>query len=477
MLLRQFWPISYMALAAAGSTPEELVNGYFYNTVFQIDANGQADGTSYATEEGFMANTFTYQGNAAIASNVFTFDGTGDYIECSRGNNMLWVPGSSLTLELRDVKFNSAASNQVLISSYNASGDNRCWMLIWDGTSLKFTQSTDGAAQNDIASYSWTPLTDGTAYKITCTWDGLNVRLYVNNQYVAGGAFTGTFFLAGQALRIGCNFSGGAGANFFNGTIRAVRVTKGRARLVGEGAISLPTLPWPTSGSTTDANYPDVVLLAGYDSTMSRVRDFGPYDWALPLSGNAAGTGAVTLADGTGSIALDGTGDYIQLWDDALFEFGSGDWTVETFARHTVNNADHTYVSKYSTTADRSWAFIYRGASATDILEMLRSSNGTGTTSPVQSAAFTPTVDVFYHQAVCRDGSNHRIFSGGTQTGTTNTTAVTLFDGVAQLRIGVINSGGLGLYMNGYLAEVRITKGVARYTANFTAPTGVLPHE
>lgn len=460
-----------------GPTAPAIDNELFYNTVFQVDANGQANGTTYATEEGFMGNAFTYVGNAAVASNVFAFDGTGDYLNCSVGTNLVWVMGSSFSIELRDVKF-TAATTAVLISSYNALAGERCWMLRWSSVTgtLGFIGSSNGTDDVEYAGYTWTPLTDGTSYNITCTWDGADVRLYIDGAYVAKTACTIQFNLIGHALRIGCNFSSGAAANFFNGTIRAVRLTKGHARTISETSITLPTLPFPTSGTPVDANYPNVVLLLGYDGTMNRIRDFGPYDWRPTLFGSVAGDEVNTLADGTPSITHNGTTDYSTLPDDPLFELGSGDFTLEVFARHTtVDATGQSYITKWNTPSNRSWLFDWLGSNTPDIARLARSSNGTGAAASVNGAEFTPTVNQFYHVSVCRNGSNHRLFVDGTQSGTTETTAVTLFDGSSVVRVGAVYSSSVTNFMKGQLAEIRVTK-AARYTGNFTAPTGVLPH-
>jgi len=41
--------------------------------------------------------------------------------------------------------------------------------------------------------------------------------------------------------------------------------------------------------------------------------------------------------------------------------------------------------------------------------------------------------------------------------------------------LGALGDGTGTLYFNGYMDDIRITKGYARYTANFTAPTAALP--
>ena len=69
-----------------------------------------------------------------------------------------------------------------------------------------------------------------------------------------------------------------------------------------------------------------------------------------------------------------------------------------------------------------------------------------------------------------RDSSgNQRVFLDGTQTGSTYTTARN--DTEDKLWIGAIDGSE---YFTGYQSDIRITKGLARYTANFTPPTAAL---
>jgi hypothetical protein len=70
------------------------------------------------------------------------------------------------------------------------------------------------------------------------------------------------------------------------------------------------------------------------------------------------------------------------------------------------------------------------------------------------------------------DNGSARAFVDGTQVGTTETFTAPVFTVVG---VGVGANGNQfnisSQSFNGYIDELRITKGIARYTANFTPPT------
>jgi len=85
--------------------------------------------------------------------------------------------------------------------------------------------------------------------------------------------------------------------------------------------------------------------------------------------------------------------------------------------------------------------------------------------------AFTPTAGQWYYIAYSRSGTSLRVFVNGTQVGTTATNAIS-YNSVTAVVVG--GSTTDTRLMNGYIDDLRITKGYARYTANFTAPTAAL---
>ena len=81
-------------------------------------------------------------------------------------------------------------------------------------------------------------------------------------------------------------------------------------------------------------------------------------------------------------------------------------------------------------------------------------------------------IDTWYHITYVRNGSNFYIFIDGDSTGLVELTAIgnnDLGNISAPLIIG--NDGAGGAYISCYIDEFRISKGIARWTSNFTPPT------
>lgn len=444
---------------------------YYYNDALLVTFTGSNGSTSF-TDNSRQAFALTAQGNAQIQSNKLELDGTGDYV--SAADSMLWTPGSRMTWEVFGLEFDSTTGAPVILSHYNASGGIRSWELIYDSGNLTFVASANGTATTSIAA-AWTP-TLATAYDIAATWDGATIRLYVNGIFLGSGAWSSAFNNSSAVLAIGCNFVTGTASNFLDGRISAVRITRGIDRAAGStSSFVRHALPLPAAQSTlTDSLWGSVVLLV---ETLSdgTIRDASPYDWKLTVSGNAVVSTSVEPFSDANSIELDGTGDYLEIPDHPILEIGGGDVTFESFVRHSANTTAQQYASKWDTTGNnREWVFGYRGDLATDIMQYARSADGSSSTL-ANSAAWTPTTGVFYHAALCRNGSNHRIFIDGTQSGSTETTAVTVGDRTSAVMVGAQRSAGTPVsFMNGYLSELRITK-AARYTSGFTPASAPYP--
>lgn len=458
------------AYGPAPSPSSPATDDWFYNNALQVTFAGSNGSTSF-TDVSRYAHALTANGNAQIQSNKLDLDGTGDYVQVA--DSWVWQFGSRMSVELFGVEFDDASSDQVLVGQYRASSGLRGWIALYDGTK-QVLQFWVALAPNNItlvASAPFVPTTGSTSYDFGFYWDGTTVRIYVDGVVLDEATLTGPFVDAAQPLTIGCDFdTAGTARRFFNGRIAAARIARGKDRSGGTTTFTRHALPLPTSQTAlTDSLWGSVIFL-GEALADGTIRDASPYDWPLTNTAVTVSTGVQPLS-GVNSMVFNGAA-YLTIPDNPILELGAGDHTIETFARHSANTTQQWYVSKWvASGGQRSYGFGYRGDNATDIIQMARSTAGTSSATAADSAALTPSVGTFYHMAECRSGNDYRLFANGTQTGSTASLSGTLFNGSAGMQIGALDSVN---GMNGYQAEVRVTKG-ARYTGNFTAPSAAFP--
>ena len=98
-----------------------------------------------------------------------------------------------------------------------------------------------------------------------------------------------------------------------------------------------------------------------------------------------------------------------------------------------------------------------------------------GTHTSYTFGSISTSAGSWHHLAITRSGTTLRGFVDGTQIGSDITSSLS-FDAynTDPLRIGFGNDGRGNFYWDGYMSDIRITKGLARYTANFTPPTSAL---
>ena len=251
-------------------------------------------------------------------------------------------------------------------------------------------------------------------------------------------------------------------------------------------------MSWVITGSekvTQDTYlYTNTVLLLKGDGTNGSTTILDSSKVAgSPKTVTAFGNAQISTAQskfGGASIAFDGTGDYATVPVSTDFEFGTGDFTVEGW----IN------VSSFaSSNSEVNFASLGRGANGgggpfglvtCGWLVRIRSTQFSfyrfdGSTETELLRNFTFSTGVWYHIAVSRIGSSLRLFVDGSQQGAEFTNSI-LYDrigsgGSQDLHIGRVLFGGDTFFLNGYIDYLRITKGIARYTANFTPPTAAFP--
>ena len=236
----------------------------------------------------------------------------------------------------------------------------------------------------------------------------------------------------------------------------------------------------------SDPDFASVEFLAGFngaDAATAFTEESN--NAAVATFGNQAQLDTAQKKFGTASAMFDNsTTDYITFPDIAAYDLGNGDFTIEYWIRFRsipTSGVQQEWLGQWDNDGlgGKSWLLGLWNNSGTYKLRWLHSFNGT-TTLVDDITWTTPAIDTWYHIAHCRNGADMRYFIDGTQLGSTfDMSTSTLHAAAEPLLLGGIKSGALpplsALDFDGWLDEVRITVGVARYTANFTAPTEAFP--
>jgi hypothetical protein len=161
---------------------------------------------------------------------------------------------------------------------------------------------------------------------------------------------------------------------------------------------------------------------------------------------------------------FDGTGDYLLLPDSVNLQIGSGDYTIEfwLYASSLASSFSGIVDTRTSGGVDTNGFTIYFATS-----QLRFRTNG----SDILTYSSFPT-GTWTYVAITRSGSgsnNTKLFINGTQQAqATNTTS---FTQTSRFVIGTTYPL-TGDFYNGYIQDLRITKGVAR---TITTPTAAFP--
>lgn len=198
-----------------------------------------------------------------------------------------------------------------------------------------------------------------------------------------------------------------------------------------------------------------VVSLCHFDGTDGSTTITDETGIAWTVSGNAQLDTAIAKF-GSAALLLDGSGDFITSTDASL-ALGTSNFTIEFFAYRAAQGV-HNIVSYDSNNA------IYCNSGSDDLIFQ------TGGVNRITIVGGLP-ITSWTHIAVCRAANVFKMFTNGIGS---STSAVVHNYTTARVDIGQRN--GSTNRFNGSIDELRITKGLARYSSDFTPPAAPFPY-
>jgi YD repeat-containing protein len=225
-----------------------------------------------------------------------------------------------------------------------------------------------------------------------------------------------------------------------------------------------PQVPGDPNGA--DPDYASVSLLLHLDGGLT---DSSANHYAASAFGNATVTAAASRY-GSGGVLLDGNqGTYVAAPSAAL-DVGGSDFTVEAWVRLNAFGNNATVLSTFGVAGARGFEIL---TGLEGVLATRWSWNGSDDTAILLHPARL-TLNTWAHVAATRQGNALRIFLNGVPSAPATINGA-IFTPATPVNIGRTPDTGSGAwYLNGAVDDVRITKGVARYTAAFTPPTAGL---
>ena len=180
-------------------------------------------------------------------------------------------------------------------------------------------------------------------------------------------------------------------------------------------------------------------------------------------SGVSGGSKLAKVTDG--AVSFDGSGDYLTAGQSEDYNFGTGSFTIECFAyfNNITSSQDITdFTNNASATGSPGGQLYFSSSAANGLMWYQSSTNYAKTTT-------TPIIPKkWLHIAVVKNSSGNtiKIYIDGKEEGSSSHSE-SAGTNAGALRIGLQGA----TYFNGFLSNLRVIKGTALYTTDFTPPT------
>ena len=420
---------------------------------FTITANGSVQPVTSPTP--FPAKVDQTTLNSAYSTSLIGgsayFDGTGDYLTAAN-NTALQLSSSDFTIEGWVYVSASSGSLQTFIAKGTGAG-NQASYAIQLNTSNQWTYylSGNGSTWSIASGVFMGGVSLNSWNHVALVRSGSTFTPYVNG--IAGTTTTSaTALFSGTAvLSVG---SDDAAASRLTGYVAGSRVIKGTALYTSNFA---PPLAPPTAVTNTQLllNYTNAGII---DNTANN---------ALETVGSAQISTAQSKFGGSSMYMPATNGNYFNgKTNPTNLFFGTGNFTIECWV----------YPTAFTNAAAGILGVGTSGGYIDYVLEV--STSGTVSYIDANASRFSSSsnlsTNTWTHVCLARTSSAVTLYFNGVSVGTVSTISNISGTSTSSLYVGTGPQVPGSRQFIGYIDDLRITKGVARYTTNFTPPTSQL---
>lgn len=248
--------------------------------------------------------------------------------------------------------------------------------------------------------------------------------------------------------------------------------------VVGGSAVATMFVKVPSVATSADT---DIYIYYGNSGASAQTGSSSAWDASFVgvwhMNDNAASTAVVeskagrngTSQTNTSSLSANGkvgkalnfvktTPDYVEVGNDASWEFGSGEFYVSFwYYTRTTSPVYGVALSRDRTSTYSPWFFCYPNQLVNWQVYMTTNGSAWNIAGP-QLLISSPAVDTWYYFTIRRVGDNYYLYNAATQNATWGYSGAIYANSNAMC----FGSGQSGVYLNGYLDEIRITKGSGR---------------
>lgn len=315
-----------------------------------------------------------------------------------------------------------------------------------------FTILNSGSSWQAVSSTT-TPVA-GQWYHVVGIKDNTTLRIYINGNQENTASFSGSPANTANGISIG-SLVGSQGP--YKGYVSNARLVISASNVLPyTGNFTPPTTPLTAVTGTALLTCQSNRFVDNSTNAFTVTRNGTPTVQAFkPFSAPTAYYPAVNGGAGY----FDGSGDYLSVANNAAFNLGTGDFTIETWLYpFSVNSGNaNPVLSQLTSASNTGWLL---GMSSGSLWQF-----STGNTVIVRAG--TVVLNQWTHLAAVRSSGTTNLYVNGISVGSTSTSFN--FTDTDSLLVGY--QSAFGIYFNGYVSNARIVKGTAVYTANFIPST------